>query len=317
MTTMPAVSAPPLRPLPGEATGPRGHREGSELQRLLLDLRADPPEERGPAHTARRAMFAEVLATIGRQAVGSGPLEPLLAGACALIGETLSVAATALLEPSEASDRLVVRAAAGRLAGSLGEELGCGPVPAAGSGLRPGDAFLARHGLASSAMVALPGPSGPLGLLGAWETGFRAFAPDELRFLEAAASSLSAAMLRHRDELERLRLSARLDAPDRTEPPGPSTSAVAREFDNPLSYVTANMTFVAEEMAMLTRRLEAAKGSAGWLGEPGPGEPGLAESARQIVDAAADARDGVAKLRGLVRELQSLTQPQVARPRWK
>jgi hypothetical protein len=72
---------------------------------------------------------------------------------------------------------------------------------------------------------------------------------------------------------------------------------VALELDNPLSYVNANLAFVAEEVATLARRLEAA----------GAGHAEMAESTRLILDAATDARDGVEKLRGLVRELQALS----------
>jgi hypothetical protein len=74
---------------------------------------------------------------------------------------------------------------------------------------------------------------------------------------------------------------------------------VALELDSPLSYVNADLAFVAEEVTRLAQCLEAA----------GPGCTELAEVARQILDAAADARDGVEKLRGLARELQSLSAP--------
>jgi CheY-like chemotaxis protein/two-component sensor histidine kinase len=72
---------------------------------------------------------------------------------------------------------------------------------------------------------------------------------------------------------------------------------VAHELNNPLSYVTANLAFVAEEVAALADRLAAT----------GVDDAGLAESARQVLDAAADARDGVDKVRGLVRDLQTLS----------
>jgi hypothetical protein len=87
--------------------------------------------------------------------------------------------------------------------------------------------------------------------------------------------------------------------------PGARVGEVALELDNPLSYVNANLAFVAEEVATLARRLEAA----------GAGGAELAEAARLILDAAADARDGVEKLRGLVRELQSLSAPAQTGPR--
>jgi signal transduction histidine kinase len=87
------------------------------------------------------------------------------------------------------------------------------------------------------------------------------------------------------------------DQADRTVSVGTLTSAVAREFENPLSYVTANLAFVAEEMRALSIRLKAAAAP----------EPELAGSARQIADAAADALDGMAKMRRLVGDLRTLS----------
>jgi len=78
---------------------------------------------------------------------------------------------------------------------------------------------------------------------------------------------------------------------------GNLTSAVAREFENPLSYVTANLAFVAEEMRALSTRLKASSAP----------EPELAGSARQIAEAAADALDGMAKMRRLVGDLRTLS----------
>ncbi len=307
-----ATSVSLLTPLGGRvASRPsRASRNEGALERLLLVLRADHPVEPGPAHLAHRAKFTEVLATLGQLAIAGDREEELLASACALVAETLSVDGVALLAPAEAVDRLVVRVGAGVLAGAAAEELACGPGTQSGFALEqlastatadvhaswPGDAFLARHGLAASALVLLPGPAGPLGLLGAYEAGFRAFAPDELRFLEAAACALSAAMLRHASELERQWLYARLAVADRMVSLGTLTGGVAHQLNNPLSYVTANLAFVAEEVAALAGRLAA-----------GVDDAGLAESARQVLDAAADARDGVDKVRGLVRDLQTLS----------
>ena len=93
------------------------------------------------------------------------------------------------------------------------------------------------------------------------------------------------------------KLPARPDEPDRTASVGTLTGAVAREFENPLSYVTANLAFVAEEMRALSTRLKASSAP----------EPELAGSARQIAEAAADALDGMAKMRRLVGDLRTLS----------
>ena len=160
--------------------------------------------------------------------------------------------------PTADPDQLVVRAGAGCLAGAGGEPVACGPGTQAGFALDqhgstatadahpsgPGDPFLTRHGLAGSALVVLPGPAGPLGLLGASRPAPAPSSRTSSRFLEAAATWLSAAMDRHRSEVERQRLYARLAVADRMVSIGTLAGGVAHELNNPLSYVTANLSFV-------------------------------------------------------------------------
>ena len=285
--------------------------DDAALRRLLQQLHQDLPGGAGTAHVSRHGRFAEVLAALGHLSLGGTQIESLLATACGLVAETLAVDAVVLLEPGPAAGRLVVRAGAGVLSSSLGEEVPCGPGTQTGFALSqlgstatadvhatwPGDAFLARHGLAASALAVLPGASGPLGLVGAFEAGLRAFEPEEVRFLEAAATCLSTALERHRSELERQELQARLAVADRMFSLGTLTGGVAHELNNPLSYVVANLAFIAQEVEALELRLAAR----------GPSEAALDDSARQIIEAAADARDGVEKLHGLVRDLQTLS----------
>ena len=271
--------------------------------------RLPPAGGRGPVHASDRSRFSEVLAALGRLATGGVPVDALLAGGCGIVAEALSVDAVVLLVPGSDEGRLVVRAATGCLSDAVGEEVACGPGTQAGSALDhlatgtaevgaawPGDAFLASHGLATSVLAVLPGPSGPLGLLGASEASTRTFEPDEIAFLESAATWLSAVLGRQLGERERERLEARVAAMGRMASLGTLASGVARELNNPLSYVTANLAFVAEEGVALAGRLEAAAED----------DPGLVESAREIIDAVVDARDGVEQMCDLVHDLQTL-----------
>ena len=281
------------------------------LRRLMSSLRDDHPVETGPAHHSHRSKFLEVLAALGRLSAGGGPVETTLGAACGLVAESLAVDAALVFEPAATAGRMTVRSAAGSLADALGEEASSGAGTQAGLALEqpgvtatadvrsswPDDAFLARHELAAAALVALPGPAGPLGLLGVYETGRRAFDPDELAFLQAAGAFLAAALERHQSEQERRRLLSQVEVADRLASIGRLAGGVAHELNNPLSYVNANLAFIVEEAATLAGRLEAAPSS----------DTELAESVRQLIDAATDTRDGVETMRGLVRDLQTLS----------
>ncbi len=311
MAWSPLASSIPTLPPPGRPHLAVAPKKEEALARLLGELRADHPLELGPGHVSHRGKFSEVLAALGHLAIGGGPIEPLLATACGLVAETLAVDAAALLACTASGDRLVVRCASGVLVGTAGEPVPCGPGTQAGFALDqlastatadvhaawPGDLFLARHGLAASALALVPGPTGPTGLLGAFEAGCRAFAPDEVRFLEAAGSCLSAAIALHRSELERQRLCAQLALADRMVSVGTLAGGVAHELNNPLSYITANLAFITEEVGELARRLAAT----------GVDDEELEVVADQLKSAAVDARDGAEKMHGLVRDLQRLS----------
>jgi signal transduction histidine kinase/CheY-like chemotaxis protein len=262
----------------------------------------------GPSHAVEgeepTSIFPEVLAALGRLVVGPDPIESILADGCGLVAGTLGVEAVALLEPRPGDDRLEVRAGAGRLAAAIGEEVARGPATTAGSPPEPlaaaepqaswtDTAFLARHGLSAPALALLPGLSEPPGMLAAFQAAGRSFEPEELAFLEAAATWLTAALDRHRSELESQRLYERLAQADRMVSLGAMAGGVAHELNNPLSYVTSNLAFVSEEGEALAKRLHAA------------GDQELAVSAREVVKAVGDARDGVAQMCRLVRDLQA------------
>jgi PAS domain S-box-containing protein len=92
-----------------------------------------------------------------------------------------------------------------------------------------------------------------------------------------------------RDVTEQRSMQARLALSDRMASVGTLAAGVAHELNNPLSYVTANLAFVAEGI----RR------------GVGPGDEG--EIRAELLDAVGEARDGAERMRDIIRDLKTFS----------
>jgi signal transduction histidine kinase/CheY-like chemotaxis protein len=130
------------------------------------------------------------------------------------VRDTVGLDAVVLLERTGQGDSVVVRAASGLDPSPVGLVLAAAPAvqegaapsahgeaaPAGAAARWPDDPFLRERGLCCVAIVPLHGRDGPFGALGAHLRAPRRLSDDDVRFLEAVAGVLAAAVARHRAE---------------------------------------------------------------------------------------------------------------------
>ena len=153
---------------------------------------------------------------------------------------------------------------------------------------------LLAMGMRSGISCIVRGRERPHGTLAAFWRSPRSFDPEEVRFVEAAAAVLAAALTRADAEArllareqEATEMQARLALADRMASVGTLAAGVAHELNNPLSFVMANLSFLAGGVS----RLAAS-------------DPDLA---RELGDAIHEAREGGERMRGIIRDLKTFT----------
>ncbi|MFL5271058.1 MAG: ATP-binding protein [Anaeromyxobacteraceae bacterium] len=193
-------------PLPGA--------DGTVPSRALF-YRDVSRRRRDAEELSQRAVRQAAVARLGRIAVASTALEPLLEAAVGIVAATLGVPFAAVLELSPGGEGLVARAAFGLEPEARGERfgggertrlglalLGSGPLVArdAGAAAGLGSALLDRRGVNASVVALIRGKERPYGVLAAYATEARPFVRDELGSLEAIAGVLGSAIARHQAE---------------------------------------------------------------------------------------------------------------------
>ena len=190
------------------------HDESGQVSGRLAFFRDITRRARADVDLRERARQQAAVAALGELAMCSETLEPLLHAACATVRETVGLHAVAVFERTAERDSVVVLAAAGLDPSPVGLSFAATPATQVGAALSavgaaavhdagaswPEDRFLRAHGLCCGATVVLHGKDQPFGALGAYLRGPRTLSGDDLRFLEAVAGVLAAAIARHRAE---------------------------------------------------------------------------------------------------------------------
>ncbi len=256
-----------------------------------------------------QAARSEAIAELGELALLAEDLDSLLRLAVRIIERTLGADVVHVLQLMPERRELVLR-----LASHADDSIGADPVSIdagsfSGFTLASGGAVtstdlaaetrftaprLRALGVRSGLTAVIRGRDAAHGVLGTFWRRTRAFAPGEVRFVETVANLLAATLTRAEAEnrlLEREReareMQARLALADRMASVGTLAAGVAHELNNPLSYVVANLSFLAEGLGA------AAAGGADPRGE--------------LRDTVREAREGAERMRGIIRDLKTFS----------
>lgn len=182
-------------------------------------MRKPRPEQSASTDTDSQSRSRQqvALAELSQRALQSNDLRALLDDAVALIAESLHLRFCCVLEHDPHNNNLVLRAGMGWKEGPIGTTTF--PISrdsqagytfltqrrvvvddySSDTPFKPIE-FLTDHNIVSGLTVHIPGQETPLGVLGAYGSGKRAFTQEDINFMQAVANVIAGAMLRRRDE---------------------------------------------------------------------------------------------------------------------
>jgi PAS domain S-box-containing protein len=160
--------------------------------------------------------------------------------------------------------------------------------------MTPWRAEALRRGYRSGAALPLVSEGRVFGCVSIYAAEADAFDDAELHFLMQLAEDVSFGVISRRARADRDRLTAQLAQTDRLVAMGTLAAGVAHEINNPLAYVMASQSFLAEGLARLRDRTS---------------DPALPE----LADALHDAREGCERVRQIVRDLRTFSRVDDAR----
>ncbi len=256
-----------------------------------------------------QAARSEAIAELGELALLTEEQDSLLRLAVRIVERTLGAEVVHVLQLVPERHELVLRVAT-----HADDSIGIDPIPLAegsfsafavatggtvvSSDLEAEARFTAPRlralGVRCGVVALVRGRDAPHGVLGAFWRHLRPLPPGDVRFVETVANLLAATLTRDEAEkrlLEREReareMQARLALADRMASVGTLAAGVAHELNNPLSYVVANLSYLAEGV-----------GSAAAAGADPEGE---------LRDAVREAREGAERMRGIIRDLKTFS----------